>query len=103
MEASRGHHTLQCPIHQRAIMLHRYWKPPAKKCLTRSGGKRPRDDGNNEASQACGELEPCEIEHKACEYHPVIDKFHVWLKELTEMGSENVKDFVGNGLTLDVR
>lgn len=65
--------------------------------LTRSGGKRSRDDENNEESKACDELEPCEIEHKVCEYHPFIDAFRIWLKELTEMNSENVKDFVGNG------
>ena len=96
METSRGHSTLQCPIHQRVVVSHRYWKLPAKKHVTRSGGKRPRDNDNAEYSD-CDQLEPRQIKHKASAYHAVIDAFRLWLKELIEMGGNDMRDFVGNG------
>jgi len=42
------------------------------------------------------ELEAAQIEHKASEHHEAIDAFSSWLKELIEMGGDNMKDFVGN-------
>ena len=52
--------------------------------------------------QHCDELEAAQIEHKASEHHEVIDAFRLWLKELIEMGGDNMKDFVGNGLLVNV-
>ena len=102
MEASRGHQTVQCPIHQRVVVSRRYWKLPAKKHPTRSGGKRPRDDDDNEKAEDCDELEAAQIEHKASEHHEAIDAFSSWLNELIEIGGDNMKDFVGNGLLVNV-
>jgi hypothetical protein len=101
MEASRGRHPLQCPIHQQVVVSHQHFKRQAKKQSTRSRGKRPRGDDNTLKSTDCEELEAAQIEHKASEHDEVIDAFRLYLKELIEMGAENMKDFVGNGLLVN--
>jgi hypothetical protein len=101
MEASHGRHALQCPIHQRVVISHQYFKRQVKKQSTRSGGKRPRGDDDTLKPTDSEELEAAQIEHQASEHDEVIDAFRLYLKELIEMGTKNMKDFVGNGLLVN--